>query len=88
MHSIKEAYSTAKRVSIRSLEMSRKSLLDEKEYVPVNGRILYEGVSDTYGLVIHFIYDFDLNLVETAYPVRRVKKSGKRQDTEEGIGRL
>lgn len=34
---------------------------------PVDGRILYEGESK-HGLTIRFWYNFDLGLIETAYP--------------------
>lgn len=45
-----------------------KYVLDEKTE-PVNGSTLYEGYSPKYKLTIHFLYNFDLNLIETAYPV-------------------
>lgn len=34
------------------------------------GVMKYERESVTYGVVIEFWYNFDLNIIETAYPLR------------------
>lgn len=81
MRAVKEAYHAAYKISPRKLQrVCDKRDTDRyglaKVISPVKGRILYEGISKN-GLVIRFWYNFDLDLIETAYPVRmnNVKKN-------------
>jgi hypothetical protein len=72
MRAIREAYNTARKISDRKLQRVRdKRILspmhNEDIVEPVDGRILYEGESK-HGLTIRFWYNFDLGLIETAYP--------------------
>lgn len=70
MRAIKEAYESAHEVGKRKLQkyVSRgyRGWRDEKE--PEKGSVLYEGISKN-GLIIRFWYNFDLDLIETAYPI-------------------
>lgn len=78
MESIKEAYGNAHTISNREIKKSyimKYVLCNETE--PVNGSILYEGYSLKYKLTIQFLYNFDLNLIETAYPVGMNNNSKK-----------
>ena len=82
MESIKEAYDNAHKIANRKIIKSyimKHVLYDEVE--PVNGSTLYEGYSQKYKLTIQFLYNFDLDGIETAYPVEfhdvNSKKKGK-----------
>lgn len=69
MKSIKEAYKTAQKISkrqVRNSYITKYVLYNKVE--PVKGSTLYEGVSKN-GLTIRFRYNFDYNVIETAYPV-------------------
>lgn len=75
MQAIKEAYHTAYKISPRKLQVvyDRRENRDfgeedGKVVYPIKGRALYEGISKN-GLTIRFWYNFDLNLIEDAYPV-------------------
>lgn len=75
MKAVREAYGTARKISERKLQRVRdKRILypmhNEDIAEPAEGRILYEGESK-HGLTIRFWYNFDLNLIEDAYPVRK-----------------
>lgn len=69
MKSIREAYHTARKISRRRIKKSfiTRYVLDSKTE-PVKGSALYEGESKN-GLIIQFRYNFDLGIIETAYPV-------------------
>lgn len=76
MQAIKEAYHTAHKIAPRRLQRvhdRRNDVLRTKEpeklVSPVKGEALYEGSAKN-GMVIQFWYNFDLNLIEDAYPVR------------------
>lgn len=72
MQAVKEAYSTARRIGMRKVAKANfeRYLCDTgNEPDPVKGSTLYEGVSKD-GLVIRFWYNFDLNQIETAYPIQ------------------
>ena len=83
MEAVKQAYHTARKISPRKLQAvyDRRKGRDfgeecgEMSY-PVKGKILYEGNAKN-GMVVQFWYNFDLDLIEEAYPVRmnNVKKN-------------
>ena len=60
MQAIREAYCNAKRIGIRKIRIYEGE---------TRGRALYEGIARN-GLTIRFWYDFDQDIIETAYPVR------------------
>lgn len=68
--SVKEAYNSAHKVGKREIKKSCviRCMIYNK-FDPVKGRVLYEGYSSTYNLVIQFYYNFDLDIIETAYPI-------------------
>lgn len=66
MGAIKEAYSNARKIRSRRIQPNDGS--NEKS-APIKGKILYEGYSSKYDLIIQFWYNFDLGIIETAYPV-------------------
>ena len=69
MKSIREAYHTARKISRRRVKKSfvTRYVLHSKAE-PVKGSALYEGKSKK-GMTIQFRYNFDLGIIETAYPV-------------------
>lgn len=67
MQAVKEAYSGAMKIGHRKIQ-DIKDKRNEETISSTKGRILYEGVSRK-GMVIQFWYNFDLDLIETAYPV-------------------
>lgn len=76
MQAIQEAYGNAVKIKERKHQPNKdrrnETRLDKdkiKEPEPVEGRRLYEGYSSTHELIIQFWYNFDMNLIETAYPV-------------------
>lgn len=88
MRAIKEAYYTARRISEVKLQRvyDRRTEMfswsDCEIIEPVKGKALYEGISQN-GLVICFWYNFDLNLIEDAYPVIE-KNYDKKKRTVKG----
>ena len=75
MQAIKEAYGNAKRTGRMQMQPIKDRRIikgygdfDPEPVKPVKGKREYEGVSKK-GLVIRFWYNFDLDLIETAYPV-------------------
>lgn len=84
MQAIKEAYSTARQIGMRKIVRPHFNTFSFNEYLldkcdkinPVKGSALYEGVSED-GLVIRFWYNFDLDRIETAYPIRANNNSKK-----------
>lgn len=76
MDAIKEAYLNASKTSGVIMQSVRDRRGDEenaktgKVIEPVKGKRTYRGESKKYGLVIEFWYNFDLDLIETAYPIR------------------
>ena len=68
---IREAYSNAHKVGKRKIQKTYDRRYDglRVEIASVKGASLYEGESGTYGLVIRFWYNFDMDLIEIAYPV-------------------
>lgn len=76
MQAIKEAYETAGKIGNRKIEEKWfKRYRRDKETDPVKGHVLYEGMSKD-GLIIRFWYNFDLDLIETAYPVISITEGG------------
>ena len=69
MDAIREAYSNARKIGKKKINTSNNSS-DENPDASYKGKQLYEGYSGKYNLVIQFIYNFDYDFVETAYPVR------------------
>ena len=68
MQAIKEAYNGARKIGSRKMEKVKDRRTGEKSD-PIKGKILYEGISKD-NLVIQFWYNFDLDLIESAYPVK------------------
>lgn len=84
MDAIKEAYSNAKKIGKRKMEPMEDERTGDA-VTPTKGKVLYEGESYTYKLIIQFWYNFDMNLIETAYPIRmnnNAKKHGSSPKTE------
>lgn len=84
MKTIKKAYHAAHKISPRKLQRvcdkRDASWCGAVEVIsPVKGSALYEGRAD--GLRIRFWYNFDLNLIEDAYPVIKNNSNGKIQFT-------
>ena len=76
---IREAYSNAHKAGKRKIQRTYDRRYDWGEEIePVKGASLYEGEAGTYGLVIRFWYNFDMDLIEIAYPVMGNGDSGKR----------
>lgn len=75
MQAIKEAYMNSEGISEIIIQRNHDRRNDE-ESDPVIGKKLYEGVSNS-GMVIQFYYNFDLNLIEDAYPVLSNSNTGK-----------
>lgn len=76
MEAIKQAYHAAHKISPRKLQVVYDRREDRyfgeedgKMVYPVKGKILYEGTAKN-GMAIQFWYNFDLDLIEDAYPVR------------------
>lgn len=69
MDAIREAYNNARKIGKKKINTSNNSS-DENPDASYKGKQLYEGYSGKYNLVIQFIYNFDYDFVETAYPVR------------------
>lgn len=67
MQAIKEAYSNAKKAGELKIQFNTKD--DSSLAAPDKGKRLYEGYSSKYNLIIQFWYNFDLDIIETAYPV-------------------
>ncbi len=77
MQAIKEAYETARKTSGRRMHTEPDKRNPEDGDILVNkGVVEYEGYSSTFDLTIRFMYNFDLNYIDTAFPVREknVKK--------------
>ena len=71
MKAIKEAYESAAKTSGRRKHPEVDKRNPEAGNVPVDkGAVEYEGYSSRYNLVIRFIYNFDLNCITTAFPIR------------------
>jgi hypothetical protein len=71
MDAIKEAYENAAKTSGRRKHPEVDKRNPEAGNVPVDkGAVEYEGYSSRYNLVIRFIYNFDLNCITTAFPIR------------------
>ena len=67
MGAIKEAYKSAHRAGNLKIKFDTKD--DSSLAAPDKGKRLYEGYSSKYNLIIQFWYNFDLGIIETAYPV-------------------
>lgn len=65
MQVIKEAYSNANKIGNRKFQSSDN---ENGKSAPHKGKILYEGISKN-GMMIQFWYNFDWDIIETAYPV-------------------
>ena len=75
---IREAYSNAHKVGKRKIQKRYDARYGGWDMEgTVKGASLYEGESETYGLVIRFWYNFDMDLIEIAYPVMRNGDVGK-----------
>ena len=77
MHAIKEAYGTARKTSGRRMHTEPDKRNPKDGDILVNeGVAEYGGYSSTFDLTIRFMYNFDLNYIDTAFPVREknVKK--------------
>ena len=67
MKAIKEAYENAHKVGERSLKQD-KDLRTGDLPQPMKGYRKYEGYSPKYDTTICFLYNFDMDLITTAYP--------------------
>lgn len=75
MDAIREAYNSAARIGTIQIQFDKKDELSLP--APNKGKRLYEGYSTTYKLTIQLWFNFDLNIIESAYPVgmnRNIKK--------------
>ena len=71
MKSIREAYHTARKISRRRVKKSFVTrFVVRSKAEPIKGSALYEGVSKN-GLAIQFRYNFDMGIIETAYPIEQ-----------------
>lgn len=68
MDAIREAYKNTEKSGKCKRQKGQEN--DGSLPAPVNGKKLYLGRSRKYDLIIEFWYNFDLNIIETAYPVR------------------
>ena len=76
MEAIRDAYGNARKIKARVLQVNKDKRTGKKTD-PVEGQQLYEGYSRMHDLVIQFWYNFDLDLIETAYPIRMNNNSRK-----------
>lgn len=79
MEAIKEAYENSHRIFNRKIGKTyvlKYILWNNSE--PINGSILFEGYSQKYKLTIQFLYNFDLNTIEVAYPIEANKNEIKK----------
>jgi hypothetical protein len=67
MDAIKEAYKNAHRLGEKSLKQD-KDLRTGELPQPMKGYRKYEGYSPKYDITIRFLYNFDMDLITTAYP--------------------
>ncbi len=68
MGAIKEAYENAYKTGRRRMQQNKDKQTGEQNS-PTRGQMLYRGESNKYKLTIEFWYNFDLGIIETAYPV-------------------
>lgn len=82
MKMIQQAYKSARKVENRVIDQTSKDL--RTGYVDFQnlGKVDYEGVSRD-GTVIRFTYDFDVNVIDTAYPLRMNNNVKKHKDSDE-----
>lgn len=66
MKAIRESYHNAKKCGHRKMEKNHDRRNGEITE-PVKGKILYEGITHD-NMIIQFWYNFDLGIIETAYP--------------------
>lgn len=69
MKMIKQAYHSAQRVSSRETKQTSKDRRTEDVNPQNLGKVDYEGITKD-GTIIRFTYDFDVNVIDTAYPLR------------------
>ena len=78
MQAIKEAYKNAAKTSGRRKHPEVDKRNPKAGNVPVNkGAVEYEGFSSSFNLVIRFIYNFDLDYIDTAFPIREERNAKK-----------
>lgn len=76
MDAIKEAYLNASKTSgiimqgVRDRRGDTEYSNTGKQIDPVKGKRTYQGESRKYNLIIEIWYNFDLNLIESAYPLK------------------
>lgn len=80
MDAIKEVYMSKELIRVGSKQIcdSKNKRADEDLDAPRLGKIHYRGHSDKYDIDIEFLYNFDYNFIETAYPIRMNNNSKKR----------
>lgn len=76
MRMIQQAYKTATKISAREVHKSTKDRRTEIVSPQYLGKVEYEGVARD-GTIIRFTYDFDANVIDTAYPLRMNNNSKK-----------
>ncbi len=69
MDAVREAYGNARKIGSKVINVSG-SPTDEDPDAPYIGKQEYERYSKRYDLIIRFMYNFDYNFIETAYPLR------------------
>ena len=74
MDAIKEVYTSKEliRIDDKQICVSKGAKNDEEEDLDASklGKTHYRGHSDRYGFDIEFLYNFDYDFIETAYPLR------------------
>lgn len=69
MYAIMEAYSTAYKVSKRKYQIGTDKRSKPNKFAPSRGYQIYQETAKSYNdMVIEFWFDFDLNVISTAYP--------------------
>ena len=74
MDAIREAYENAEKDGNRQYSSSGSKTSD-KPAAPNKGKMLYKGTSTRHKLIIQFWYNFDLDIIETAYPISETKSN-------------
>lgn len=69
MRMIREAYKSARKISARTINQTSMDRRTGDTSPQKFGKVEYEGISKD-GTIIRFTYDFDVNVIETAYPLR------------------
>lgn len=76
MDAIRDAYDNAIKDGNRQYSSSGSKTSD-KPAAPNKGKMQYKGTSTRHGLIIQFRYNFDFDIIETAYPIRTNNNSKK-----------